>query len=70
LGCLTLWGREGVNLTTTTEYLLNNSYIEDFYRAEILLFRIGIDLLLTNPKKVSVPGNISAGTGPQIKSAV
>jgi hypothetical protein len=25
LGCLPLWGREGVNLTTTTEYLLNNS---------------------------------------------
>jgi hypothetical protein len=33
LGCLPLWGREGANLTTTTEYLLNNSYIEDFYRA-------------------------------------
>jgi hypothetical protein len=34
LGCLPLWGREGVNLTTTTEYLLNNSYIEDFSRAK------------------------------------
>jgi hypothetical protein len=34
LGCLPLWGRVGVNLTTTTEYLLNNSYIEDFSRAK------------------------------------
>ena len=34
-GCLTLWEREGVTLTTTTEDFLNNTYIEDFYRAII-----------------------------------
>ena len=32
LGSLLLWGREGVNLTTTTEDFLNNSLIEDFTR--------------------------------------
>jgi len=29
-----LGGREGVTLTTTPEDFLNNSYIEDFYRAD------------------------------------
>jgi hypothetical protein len=37
LGSLPLWGREGVTLTTTTEDFLNNSYIEDFYRAKKII---------------------------------
>jgi hypothetical protein len=36
LVCLPLRGREGVTLTTTTEDLKNNSYIEDFYRPAFL----------------------------------
>ena len=35
MGCLPIRGREGVNLTTTTGYLLNNSKIEDFTRARL-----------------------------------
>jgi hypothetical protein len=36
LGSFPLWGSEGVTLTTTTEDLKNNSYIEDFYRPAFL----------------------------------
>jgi hypothetical protein len=32
LHCFPLWGREGVTLTTTEDFL-NNSKIKDFYRA-------------------------------------
>jgi hypothetical protein len=37
LGSLPAWGREGSSLTTTTEDFLNNSYIEEFYRAFFLI---------------------------------